>query len=578
MVTSESAAAGARPRGDRERLMTIAAWVLAFAPAAWLVSEAVRTAASGYSVVPFWDHWATVADYVRAKRDGLSWDILFAQSNEHRILFGRLVMFADLEYLGGRNILPYAGIVASQLALVALFATIAMRLTGNRRAAVATLGVIAALTFSLGQWENLVWAFQVTFMMVTAAGAWSIYLYCLAFAEREKVNRVAWAGSLALLFVAAFSMANGMVAGAACVGAGLLARFRWWGLAGQAFAVAAIAALYFQDYAPSSSAGIGGALADPVTFLRFVASYVGNPARAFGEGPPVWLGAVGLAAAAAAALRVLLGRDRDAGRIALTGIMAFVIASAMTTAVGRLDYGAAQGLVSRYLTLGMLFWSAQLLYWGSLARVRGPVALLAWAAGLAILLYPVGILHTQSKAEVGARAAQVRLGVLALRAGADDPDALGGLNFNVPAMMQQVAFLKANGLSIFSERPKHPVGAAFDPSIAVRAGGCLGAFDVIAQSPKGAGWRASGWAWDVRGGRVVKDVILVDSAGRVAAVGAGGGYRPDVRPVVPQVGSAFSGWNASLAGPPAFPVSAYGLLAGRARCELGQHAGPPPAS
>ncbi|HEY8574531.1 hypothetical protein [Phenylobacterium sp.] len=555
-------------RAGGRRLFVAAAWALALVPGLWLALDGLRAATDAYTPVPFWDHWATVADYLRAKRDGLSWQILFAQSNEHRILFPRLLMFADLEFFKGRSGLLYGGILACQAALLALFGVVAARLRTNRTPALAALGVAAALVFSLGQWENLIWAFQVTFLMVAAAGAWSAYLFCLALAQRERPSAALWGGSAVLLVVSAFSMANGMVAGGACIGVGLLARLPWRWLLAHAVLVAVVAALYFHGYQSAPDASFAGPLRDPAGFVRFVAIYLGNPARAWGLSLAPWLGALGLALSMAAALRVLLGRDRDAGRLALVTLMAFVVGSAAITAAGRMAHGVEQGLVSRYLTFGLMFWAAQLVYWASLLPVRGPRTLLAWAAALAVLAYPLGVLQARAEPEVAARAARIRTGVIALWAGADDPQALGGVNWNVPAMMEQVAALKARRLSIFADRPRFETGAVL-PAGEVRPNGCVAAFDMIQKAPEGSGWRASGWAWDVAAGAPVEAVVLVDAAGRVVTVGASGGWRADVPPVVPQVGSDYSGWNASIAAGPSFPVQAFGLLKDGGRCDLG---------
>lgn len=557
-----------RGRAADPRLLLAAAFALALAPGAWIMVDTLRTAAGAYTAIPFWDHWSTVADYVRAKTSGFSWSILFGQSNEHRILFPRLIMFADLEYFRGRNTLPYAGIVASQAALVALFALIAARLR-NRTAALLSLGAVAALVFSLGQWENLIWAFQVQFLMVAAAGAWSIWCYCEAFAGRERPGYVAWAASLVLLVVSAFSMANGMFAGAACVGVGLLARFGWRALVGQAVAVAAIAALYFHGYVAVADHGsLTDALGQPVAFLTFLATYLGNPARAWGVGPPIWLGSAGLVLSLAAAARVLLRRDVEAGRIALVGVMAFVVASAAVTAAGRLSFGPAQGLVSRYVTFGALFWAAQLVYWVSLWPLRRPVALVVLAAVLAGLTYPLFVLQARSKPEVADRHHQIQLGVQALEAGVADPGALGGLNWNVPGMMQQVAYLRGHRLSIFTEAQPYRVGEVFDPA-PLAPGGCLGSFDVIQASGQGGGWRAAGWAWDLPAHQIVGDVIVIDADRRIVAVGEGGTPRADVAAAVPQVRSAQSGWNAIIARPAKAPIIALGVLKDGRRCDIG---------
>jgi hypothetical protein len=220
-----------------------------------------------------------------------------------------------------------------------------------------------------------------------------------------------------------------------------------------------------------------------------------------------------------------------------------------------------------------MFWAAQIVYWGALVPARRPVALLAWAAALAVLAYPISILQARSKPDLAARSQQIRVGVRALRSGTDDPAALGGLNWNVPAMMQQVAFLQQRRLSIFTSGPAPRLGEVFDPAPVVPAG-CLGSFDGVL--PSGNGWRASGWAWDVGGQRAVEEVMIIDAQSRIVAIGDGGALRPDVMPAVPQVRSDHTGWQASVGTGPAAgtPVVAVGRLKRGGTCDLGHLAWP----
>jgi hypothetical protein len=232
-------------------------------------------------------------------------------------------------------------------------------------------------------------------------------------------------------------------------------------------------------------------------------------------------------------------------------------------------YGVEQGLVPRYLTFGLLFWAAQALYWGSLAPLRRPLALLAGAAVVAAIAYPpLYRLQAQSRTDVASRNEQMRWGVRALRAGADDPAALEGLNWNVPMMMDQVAFLRREGLSLFAGVEDLRIGGFLDPA-RVAPGACIGSFDVIQRAPRGTGFRAAGWGWDLQGSMPLQTVFLVDAQSRIAAVAEGEGLRADVPPAVPQVRSHKSGWGASIAKPAATPLRAFGLLADGRRCELG---------
>lgn len=541
---------------------------LAIVPGVVLAITDLRATVAGFAPIPFWDQWSTVAEYAAARAHGLSWGLLSSQSNEHRILFPRLVMFADMAWLHGRNRLSYAGILLCQASLVTFLIAVAARLA-NRRAALLSLGLGAALLFSQAQWENLIWAFQVQFFMVVAAGVWSIHLFLRAFETPGRTDYRAWAGSLLHLTVASFSMANGLIAGAAAIAVGVLARRPWRGLAVQAAALVVLAIVYFHGYqAAPDSGGVAGALHNPALYLAFIATYLGNVLRGAGPQAALWLGGLGIVASLAAAARLALGADREPGRASLVGVMAFVVASAMVTGLGRMAFGAEQGLVSRYVTPTAVFWAVQALYWLSLLPLRRGAGLLPVAAGLALVIWPMAVLEAHEHGDLVARAQQVRAGALALELGLDDPAALQGLTWNVPAMQALVPFLQQERLSIFSTPPRFSNGVLTVPAVKLDSG-CVGALDILGRLPGDAAFHAEGWGWDARRRRPLSDVVLADDSGHIVALAVSGGPRDDVPAALPKVRSRYTGWRAVLA-KPVPSLTAYGLLDKGRLCRLGR--------
>src|SRR5581483_2434605 len=78
-----------------------------------------------YTPTPFWDQWWIIHAWKDILQSGLSFDYLFSQHNEHRILFPKLVFLADLQWFQGRDILNRAAIGLAQVLGAALFIRVA---------------------------------------------------------------------------------------------------------------------------------------------------------------------------------------------------------------------------------------------------------------------------------------------------------------------------------------------------------------------------------------------------------------------------------------------------------------------
>ncbi|MBV8866713.1 MAG: hypothetical protein JO210_15070, partial [Acidobacteriaceae bacterium] len=63
------------------------------------IALTVRT----YMPCPFWDEWAFI-NSIATGRGLLSWNWLWSQHNEHRLLFTRLLILADLRLFSGKNV------------------------------------------------------------------------------------------------------------------------------------------------------------------------------------------------------------------------------------------------------------------------------------------------------------------------------------------------------------------------------------------------------------------------------------------------------------------------------------------
>lgn len=541
-----------------------------------LAATTLAAVLAAWQATPYQDQWGMVASYRDLLRHGPSLEWFWRQHNEHRIVFPRLVFLADMAWTRGSNLVNLTTILAIQALGAWLFVRLALR--GDLRPLTAAAAALAAAClFSLAQWENLVWGFQVQFVGVYCAGGWGLFLFSRAMREPAAVDWRAWAGAMALLGVCTFSMANGVLVGGAMLLVALAVRGSWRLLGATLVVVAALAALYFSGFRPVE--GHSSPLASirrPLELAQYVAAYLG---ALFGMGRPILAlgcGLVGIGLTAAMALQVVLRRERDPAQLAAFGIVLFVGLSAGVTALGRLDFGYAQAISSRYVTPSAWFWAAQFVFWGRFAaagerRLVGACAGLAYGVAAFVLVLSQGLLF----AAVKAWDARVSAASEALVIGLDDPAALAVLYPNLPELQDWSGFLRAQRLSVFAEPEAGWIGGSAEAVLKpAPASACLGAFDVLDAPAPGAAWRARGWAWDREARRTPRTVVLAAADGTLVGLGRFGEARPDVQQAVPQVWILGSGWNA-LARPDATgPLRAYAVLRDGRACPIGEKPAP----
>jgi hypothetical protein len=534
-----------------EKIRRPACWLAFIVPMALLASSA-QAVMETYSAVPFLDQWAIIQAWSDILGHGLTFSYLFSPHNEHRILFPKLVFLADLQWLRGQNILNFTAIGVNQIIGACLF----LRVADLRRATSTTILACAfsiALLFSLAQFENFDWGFQVGFVQVFALGGWAIYLFSLATEDRDSIQWVPLVTGSVLLIIATFSLSNGFFAGAATVLTGLLTRGRWKPLATIAAVTGLLAAVYLHGYhAADNHSTTDVLLQKPGAFILYVLAYLGNVWAFGGDWTPadidraIAAGALGALLTAAMIVTAVRSGRRDAGRSAMLGLTLFVLITATITAMGRAYYGIGQALASRYATPSVYFWAAQVAFW-ALTFQAGPRRVPQMALGAICLLGLALLLPIQKRAypEIMLRHSLALIGSSAMLSIDDDSEALS-LVYPQPALAQALTpFLRAHHLSLFAWTDGYPAGSAFRPRPAPNAANCLGSIDVIDPGPAGF-WRIQGWSWDKARNRPFANLQLVDSTNRVVGVALTGMERPDIAARLNKRSAALAGWIASV--------------------------------
>jgi hypothetical protein len=376
---------------SRRRFLSPAAavwlvWAVAFA------SILISIARDGRNV-PFEEDWLMVGPMTGHESDLPRW--LWSQNSEHRLPLPRLVNLALLRATDDfRSTMVFDA--AAIAAVAAAMILVARRLRGGRSSLADAF--FPLLLLHLGNWDNLVWGWQIQFVLPTVL-ACALLLVIVA-RRGPPVGWGAAAGAVAVIGLP-LSGANGLIFAPTL--AAWLAYAVWtrrrepgagagdWLAAGAACLAVVLCALYFVGYEASpwnqASPGPGATLA---TVGKFLALSLG-PVAAKG-----WLlcgaAAVVVYLIALRLLSVAYRRDPEE-RLRILGLLAFLAAAlllAVAVGWGRAGRAAATGrMPTRYVLLAApglcaAYFAALLFGRGWLGRAL-PVAL---ATGMA-LLFPL---------------------------------------------------------------------------------------------------------------------------------------------------------------------------------------------
>jgi hypothetical protein len=344
--------------------------------------------------VPFEEDWLMVPAMTGHEADLPGW--LWSQNSEHRLPLPRLVNLALLRSTGDFR----ATMLFNALALAAVAAALigaARRIRGGRLTPADAF--FPLLLLHLGNWDNLVWAWQIQFVLPTA-----LVLALLAIIVSHAAGPPPVTGVLAAMALAGLPLsgANGLLfAPPLAAWFGFVAWQRWRAgrharggavaPAAGALATLLLCAVYFVGYQSSPwnepSPGVGATLLTTGKFLALgFGPWAAHSWVVFGSLAVLLLG-LGVAAIRAGA------RERRDERIRVAGLVAFcmaIVVLALAIGWGRAGRAAATGRVSpRYVLLaapGMcMIYFALLLYGRPRLRRAGPAAM----AVLLLLLYPL---------------------------------------------------------------------------------------------------------------------------------------------------------------------------------------------
>ena len=496
--------------------------------ALWVVIGTFRMVVMCWNALPVGDQWAEVVS-----GRSVDWTWLSSQHLEHRILFPRLVFWADFMFARETNILNEAVILVIQCGMVAVLLRLAARAgltTGIAR--IWTTSLCVALIFWAGQYQNFVWGFQVQFVGVLLAAAGTFATLALA-----RQPAVALGGAIAIESIGVYTLASGALIPplAVLLAIGLRRPKRHVAL------LAAVAALLLASYlwgyhTPPESSDPFSAWHAVRSIVLYLLVALGAPIANVALLHTTLIAGIGVSAAAGvlglyAICRLAFGMVRPGAsqlpaEAALLALAGFVVGMFTITAAGRIRFGITSALVSRYTSPAMVFWCCLVLLLAS--RVARSGRTTAYIQGGAMAL-SVLMAVTEADNTVTAQnwASMRRAATPAILAGVTDADVLATVYapINGPGG-GPIAAMRRAGTSVFADPWATWLGTALSHHVAgfdsSRCGGSLGHTEQVTTKPV-AGFRVTGHAWLTGSGRPIEKLVITDASGTIIGGTEGSG-------------------------------------------------------
>ena len=316
----------------------IAGWgliVFAGLQALWFVRR------YGVNVV-YWDEW----EWVRYLWTPIGPAHLWGQQNEHRIPVGAVVILG-LHRLSGVD--TRAGMYGSWVCLAMIIAILFIHFRRAQPGATAlAFAPVALLVFTLRQYGNLLWGFQITLTL----GA----LFVVASLALLGASRLRFAAAVGCAAGASLCFASGLIVWPAGLARLLIGRWRGraqsiaptiiWTVAAGVMALAYLHGWERPSHHPSADL-----LQEPTRGAMFFLASLGAPI-ALGTWTAVGAGAV--LCVIAAVLIVRCCRSSDGADLFPMSLLVFAVLDSVLLVIGRAGFGIQGAMASRYVIFTVL--------------------------------------------------------------------------------------------------------------------------------------------------------------------------------------------------------------------------------
>jgi len=360
-----------RVAATRHRPLDTARVLLGVVLTTYVIVHLVNLLRRYYVDVLYMDGWEMVPLVEKTYDGSASFGDFWAQANEHRPVFPRLILtlLAHITHWDTR------AEVALNLCLgLAMTLTTVFYFRQNRhvlgRVPFWAIPLTTLFIFGPSQWENWLWGWEFLIFLQVACGVVGMFFLTMAVPGWS-----AFVVALILGFVGSFSFGNGLMYWFAGIPIILLdakpLRFRR--LAIWIVVAAVTVGVYMYGWQPNPGHPPAARNFENLTTFWFLLTYF-----AVFVGAPVWsssaFGALiaGLAGLTLCLWLIVVVVKRPLLRPLLLwplGLMLQVIAAGALTAIGRAGFGVVQAMASRYQTISMPFWIGAVLFLAVLLHI-----------------------------------------------------------------------------------------------------------------------------------------------------------------------------------------------------------------
>lgn len=411
---------------------------------------------NSYNPLPVWDYWQVTQHFHRYQ--AFDWSVLWAQHNEHRILFPEIIFAIDALFFHERQLLPQTlNLLCYFFLWIVLAAAFYSEKMMNRLICTASILLAGVIIGWQGSVVVVGTPFLLQWTMLQLSVVLGLYLLT------RRAERQAWLyilGSVACGIVATYSSGNGMLLWLVLIVGALVLRTPKVQLFTLIAAAVLSIALYFVGYQRSNDLNLLAMLRHPLYLVGFVASYLSMPFGAIGNRTFALIIGSGnlfifLAALYATRRHRLL---RSKLSVLLFGSYVFTLLTALLTAAGRMnpaDHQFIAAKAARYVSLPLVNWAVLLLavIWLSSSRKWE-----VFSAGNLIFIAAMMLLAVFHKLDPWLQGnammtADQQLATLSVESGLFDPTLVGKLYPDPGFVRQSLPVLKQNGLSIYWHQP-----------------------------------------------------------------------------------------------------------------------------
>jgi hypothetical protein len=307
--------------------------------------------------VPYWDQWEFISLFEKMNNGTLTFQDLFSQHNEHRIFFPKIIMLI-IAFLTGYNNKYETYFIEFLLFINLAISFLVIKKSFNIKSIPYWFVPIPFLIFTLNQYENMLWGFQIGFVMVQTISLTTFYfIFMLAKTEDRKFKYFYFISSIISGIIASFSSIMGLVIWPSGILQFLISPFKRrdkiiysfiWTITGIASWI-----IYFINYhKPGHHPDIFFFLHNPVMFSKYFFTCIGT--ALFWSKDNAFIGGSIIFFFLLITLYCLYKNNRLKDNAFWIGGTVFSLLTVLSITIGRCGFGVEQSTASRYVTFSII--------------------------------------------------------------------------------------------------------------------------------------------------------------------------------------------------------------------------------